>query len=362
MKRSFDYVLFLTTLLLVALGLVMIFSASGVLAKEKFGDTTYFLKKELFAAVIGIAGLLMARLLPVRFFPKLVFPLLLAALLLLLLVFAPAIGVKVGGASRWIRLGPFSLQPSEVAKVALVFFMAWVMARRQDKIGFLSHFVSPLVISGLLIGLVLLGKDLGGGAVMGATLFCLMYIGGVRPVYLASELLLALPALYFLIAQVPYRRRRILAFLNPWEHQQGAGFQIIQSYVAFHVGSFFGQGLGEGKQKLFYLPEAHTDFIFSVLGEELGLLGTLGVLVLFGIWLFRAFRISWKAPDLFSSYLAMGITLLIGFQVIFNVAVVMGLLPTKGLPLPFVSYGGSSLVLSLFCVGILLNISSRTEG
>lgn len=360
MQKSLDYPLFLTTLLLVAIGLIMVFSASGILAQEKYGDSAHFLRREAVAVFLGLAAMLAARIIPLPLLSRLAFPILLVSLVLMGLVFIPTVGFKAGVAVRWIRLGPFSLQPSEFAKIAMVLFMARVLAKKRDKMTSLLHFASPMAIAGLLIGLTLLGKDLGGGAVMGATLFFLMFIGGARPSYLLSELLLALPALYLLIASVPYRRRRILAFLNPWDHEKGAGFQIIQSYVAFHVGSLFGQGLGEGKQKLFYLPEAHTDFIFSVLGEELGLLGTLAVLALFVIWLYRAFRIAWRAPDLFSSYLALGIAFLIGFQVLFNVAVVTGLLPTKGLPLPFVSYGGSSLVVSLIGVGLLMNVSSRS--
>lgn len=361
MRKNFDYTLFLTTLLLVTIGLTMVFSASGVLAKERFGDSTFFLKKELVAAAIGFVALLVGRAVPFHWYSKAVYPLMILSLLLMALVFVPSIGVKVGGASRWLRLGPLTFQPSELAKISLVFFMAHVLAKKREKIGLIFHSLPPTVIAGLLIGLVLMGKDLGGATVMGLTLFVMMFIGGVRPALLFSEMLLALPALYYLVAAVPYRRMRILAFLNPWEHERGAGFQIIQSYVAFHTGGFFGQGLGEGKQKLFYLPEAHTDFIFSVIGEELGLFGTLSVLSLFLIWLYRVFRISWKQSDLFASYLSLGIGLMIGFQALFNMAVVMGLVPTKGLPLPFVSYGGSSLVISLFCVGVLLNISSRSE-
>ncbi|MBI2083635.1 MAG: putative lipid II flippase FtsW [Deltaproteobacteria bacterium] len=361
MRKPFDYTLLLTTLLLVVVGLTMVFSASGVLAKERFQDSTLFLKKELVAAIIGFGALFLIRLVPVRFFSKAVYPLFLISLILLVLVLIPSVGTKVGGASRWFRLGPFSFQPSEIAKLALIFFMAHILTKKREKVNLFIGFASPMVFSGLLIGLVLMGKDLGGATVMGASVFFMMFIGGVRPSYLLSEILLALPAFYYLVFSVPYRRARVLAFLNPWDYPRGAGFQIIQSYVAFHAGRFFGQGLGEGKQKLFYLPEAHTDFIFSVIGEELGLFGTMTVLGLFVVWLYRAFRIAWNAPDLFTSYLALGISLMVGLQVLLNVAVVTGLLPTKGLPLPFISYGGSSLILSLIAVGILLNISSRGE-
>jgi len=361
-KKHFDYTLFLTTILLVALGLTMIYSASGVLARERFQDSTYFLKKELIAVVIGVVGLVVAKTLPLEHYRKLAYPIFGLAVALLIIVLIPGIGTKAGGAQRWLKLGPFSFQPSEFAKMALILFMAYVLTKKQEKIQiFLVGFVPPMILSGLLVVLVLAGDDLGNAVVMASTVLILMFIGGARISYLVSEVLLALPAFYYLIFGVEYRKQRIMAFLNPWEHKQGAGFQIIQSYLAFHSGSLFGQGLGEGKQKLFYLPEAHTDFILSVVGEELGLLGTLTVIALFVIWLFRAYVIAWKAPDAFSSFLATGIAVLFSFQAAFNIAVVMGLLPTKGLALPFLSYGGTAMIISLTCVGVLLNVSSRIE-
>jgi cell division protein FtsW len=340
----------------------MVYSATGILGREKFHDSTHFLKREVLAAVIGFIGLMAAKTIPLEFYRKLVYPLFGLSLILLVLVLVPGIGTKVAGAQRWIRLGGFSFQPSEFAKLALILFLAYVLSKKQEKIQvFLIGFVPPMVLSGMVIALILAGDDLGNAVVLAATVFFLMFIGGARLSYLLSEILLALPAFYFLIAGVEYRKQRIMAFLNPWDYSKGAGFQIIQSYVAFHTGSLFGQGLGEGKQKLFYLPEAHTDFIFSVIGEELGLLGTLTVITLFAIWLFRVFAIAWKSTDLFSSYLALGIGILFGLQVVFNIGVVMGLLPTKGLALPFLSYGGTALIVSLTCVGVLLNVSSRIE-
>ncbi|HEX5037225.1 MAG TPA: putative lipid II flippase FtsW [bacterium] len=362
MKRPFDYALFLTTILLVALGLTMVYSASGVLARERFHDSTYFLKKELIAVVVGFIGLVVAKTIPLEYYRKISYPLFGAALILLVTVLIPGIGTKAGGAQRWLKLGPFSFQPSEFAKLSMVVFLAYVLSKKQEKIQiFLVGFVPPMILSGMLVVLVLAGDDLGNAVVMASTVLVLMFIGGARLSYLLSEVLLALPAAYYLIFGVAYRKQRIMAFLDPWEHKQGAGFQIIQSYLAFHAGSLFGQGLGEGKQKLFYLPEAHTDFIFSVVGEELGLLGSLTVIALFAVWIFRAYAIAWKAPDQFSSFLALGIAVLFSFQVVFNIAVVMGLLPTKGLALPFLSYGGTAMIVGLTCVGILLNVSSRIE-
>lgn len=362
LKKHFDYALLLATILLVALGLTMIYSASGVLAREKFHDSTYFLKRELIAVGIGFVGLAIAKTVPLEYLRKAVYPIFAVTLILLVAVLIPGVGSKVSGAQRWIRFGGFSFQPSELGKLAIVLFMAYVLSKKKEKIEvFLVGFVPPMLISGLAILLVLAGHDLGNAVVLAGTVFLLMFVGGARPSYLLSEVLLAFPAFYYLVAGVGYRRQRIMAFLNPWEHKQGAAFQIIQSYLAFHSGSLFGQGLGEGKQKLFYLPEAHTDFIFSVVAEELGLLGTLTIIGLFAVWLWRAYAISWKAKDLFAAYLALGVAVLFSFQVVFNIAVVMGLLPTKGLALPFLSYGGTAMIVSLTCVGLLLNVSSRVE-
>ncbi len=361
-RTNFDYTLLLATILLVALGLTIVYSATGIMGRERFNDGFLFLKKEMIALVIGIITLLIAKNVPIEWIKKSVYPIFGISLILLVLVMIPGVGVRIAGAQRWLRFGPISIQPSEIAKLALLLFVAYSLSKKQEKIHvFLVGFMPPMMISGLLLVLVLAGKDLGNAVVMGLTLFMMMYVGGTKKSYLAWEALLALPAFYYLVAGEAYRRQRILAFLNPWDYEKGAGFQIIQSYLAFYSGGLFGQGLGEGKQKLFYLPEAHTDFIFSVIGEELGLAGTFVIVVLFGVWIYRAFHIAWNAKDIFSSYLALGIATLFGFQVVFNIAVVMGLLPTKGLALPFLSYGGTALITSLTCVGLLLNISTRQE-
>ncbi len=245
MKRHFDYTLFLATLLLVALGLTMVYSATGILAKEKFHDSSLFLKKEILAALIGFSALFAAKIIPLEMVRKWVYPIFGISLLLLVLVLIPGIGVKVAGAQRWFRFGSFSFQPSEFAKFALILFLAYVLAKKQEKIQvFLVGFVPPMVLSGMVIALILAGDDLGNAVLLAATVFALMFVGGARLSYLASELLLALPAFYFLIAGVAYRKQRILAFLNPWDYERGAGFQIIQSYLAFHSGQLFGQGLG----------------------------------------------------------------------------------------------------------------------
>ncbi len=361
-KKHFDYTLLLTTVLLVGLGLTMVYSATAILARERYHDSLFFLKKEFIALILGCGALFVGWKLPLERWRQLVYPVFAVSLLLLVLVLVPGLGVKALGAQRWLKLGPLTFQPTELGKFAVVLFLAHVLSKKQEKIKiFLVGFAPPMVISGLMILLILAGKDLGNAVVLGATVFMLMFVGGAKPSYLISEILLAMPAFYYLVAGVAYRRQRIMAFLDPWRYEKGAGFQIIQSFLAFHSGGLFGQGLGEGKQKLFYLPEAHTDFIFSVVGEELGLFGTMIVIVLFAVWVFRAFAIAWKAPDAFSQYLAIGIGFMFGLQAVFNISVVMGLLPTKGLALPFLSYGGTSLIIALLGVGLLLNVSSRTE-
>lgn len=359
--RPFDVYLLFATLLLVFMGLVMVYSSSAVFAKENFDDSYFFLKKEVIFVTAGLVMMFVARGIPYRFYWKCVYP-------LLLIVFILLVGVLVaghwGGASvrRWFRVGIFSFQPSELAKLAVVIFTAYALAKKGEKIrNFKKGFLPVLGIGGVYIVLILAQKDLGGAFTVGVIVFLMLFISGTRMAYLVGALLASLPALYYLVFSVAFRRRRILAFLDPWRYQLDSGFQIIQSFVAFQSGGLTGQGLGEGKQKLFYLPEAHTDFIFSVLGEELGLVGVLAVLALFTLFIFRGLLISLRTRDLFGLYLAFGITCLIGAEAFINIGVVMGLLPTKGLALPFISYGGSSLLTSLLGVGILLNISSTTE-
>ncbi len=360
-RRHIDYTLLLTTLLLVAIGITMVYSSSAILARERYDDTYYFLKRQLFSLSIGFGALFAGRSIPLTFYRRFAYPILISAVIFLALVQIPGLGVTAGGATRWISIGSFSFQPSEYAKIALVIFMAYMLDKKENRLKHFGFgFLPPMLISLVLIFLVLLGKDLGNAVLMASSVIAMMFVAGARFSYLVALLLLALPAFYKLIASVSYRRQRILAFLDPWQHRTEAGFQIIQSYLAFQAGGILGAGLGQGRQKLFYLPEAHTDFIFSVLGEELGLWGVLLVLLLFGFWISRALMISWRAQDNFSRYLALGIGLIIGFLAVLNMAVVMGLLPTKGIPLPFISYGGTSLIINLFAVGILLNISRRS--
>lgn len=361
-RRHIDYTLLLTTLLLVAIGVTMVYSSSAIFARELYNDNYFFLKRQLISLAIGFGALFAGRSIPLTFYRRAAYPIFIVATLLLVLVHIPGIGISHKGAARWIGFAGFSFQPSEFAKIALVIFIAYILDKKQDTLKqFGFGFLPPMLFSLLLIFLVLLGKDLGNAVLMAITIVAMMFVAGARLSHLLALLIIALPAFYKLIASVSYRRQRMLAFLDPWEYSRDAGFQIIQSYLAFQVGGILGVGLGQGRQKLFYLPEAHTDFIFSVLGEELGLWGVLVVLVLFATWVTRALIISWKASNNYYRYLGLGLTLLIGCLAVLNMGVVMGLLPTKGIPLPFISYGGTSLVMNLFAVGILLNISARNS-
>jgi len=361
-NRHLDYSLLIVTICLVALGLTMVYSSSAILAKDKFGSANHYLMREIIYAVMGAGALILGRKIPIEFYNRAIYFIFFGTIFILLVTLVSGLGISAGGATRWLNLGILSFQPSEMAKLALVMFIAYALAKKKEKVRqFMMGFLPVMMMSGVLIAFVLAGRDLGNATVMSAVVFAMLFIAGTRLTYLVSAILLSFPLLYMLIISVDYRRRRILSFLNPWDYQTEAGFQIIQSYVAFHAGGLFGQGLGEGKQKLFYLPAAHTDFIFSVIGEELGLIGVFVVFGLFMFLVYRALTIAWRASDNFSYYLALGIGLIFGIQVIINTGVVMGLLPTKGLTLPFISYGGSSLIMSLFSVGILLNISSRMK-
>jgi len=278
--------------------------------------------------------------------------------LMVLVFFLPS----AANTHRWIQLAGFSMQPSELAKLALIFFLAAFLEKRKGKVNDLRFTLIPIaVVVAMLAGLIELQKDLGTAVSLLVISGVLLFVAGLDPRWIAISIIFAAPTVYLLVSRVGYRRDRILAFLNPWDDPLGRGFQIIQSLLAVASGGVIGLGFMEGKQKLFYLPEAHTDFIFAVVGEELGLIGTIAVLVLFAVFLWRGLRTSMRAPDLFGFYLAMGITMMVCVQAFINMSVVLGLLPTKGIPLPFLSYGGSSFVVMLASVGILLNVSQQSS-
>ena len=362
-RTHVDYPLLICTILLVGIGLTMVYSASAVLATEKFGEGYFYIKRMLCYAVVGFGLLAFALHFSYERWKQFALPILFFSVLLMFCVLMTGLGVSVSGARRWLALGPFRFQPSELAKFAMVLFVAFSLSKKSfSQIQKFSTGVLPyLIVGGVVILLVFAEKDLGAAMVIALLMGLLIFLSGTRIFYLVCLGVSMVPLLYWVVVQESYRLRRILSFLNPWEDRFGSGFQIIQSYLAFSEGGLFGKGLGAGQQKLFYLPEAHTDFIFSVLGEELGLLGVLITLSLFAFFILRGFQIAAKAPDFFGKYLAMGLTLLIGVQAVLNIGVVMGLLPTKGLVLPFISYGGSSLLMSLLAVGVLLNISTYQQ-
>ncbi|RKG53220.1 putative lipid II flippase FtsW [Corallococcus sp. AB011P] len=359
----FDPILLCAVLALVSLGLVMTYSASAVLAQDKLGDSLYFLKRQLSAAGLGLVGMAVAMKLGWRKLARLAYPLLLVAIVLLIAVAIPGIGTTAGGARRWIRLPGFSLQPAEIAKFAWLVYLSYSLAKKREKvatfsIGFLPH----LALCGILVFLCMLQPDFGSSVLLVFMLFVLLFAAGTKLSYLVGSILLALPLAFVAIATSPYRMKRILAFLDPWAHRHDVGYQVAESLMSIGSGGITGLGLGDGRQKLFFLPEAHTDFIFSILGEELGLIGVGLLVVLYAIVLWRGIRAALAAGETFGTYLGLGISSIIAFQATVNMCVAMGLLPTKGLTLPFVSYGGTSLVVLMGSAGVLLSLSANTQG
>jgi cell division protein FtsW len=341
----------------------MVYSSSSIMAEKRYADGFFFLKRQGIYAVAGFLIMAAAMCFDYHHLRKLAVPFLLFCVVLLAMVLIPGIGSHVGGAARWIRLGPVSVQPAEVAKLGLVIYMAHSLAKKKEKVKSLANgFIPYMIVLALLLALLLLQPDLGSALAMGAVAMVMLLVAGTRLTYLVSIAIIAAPFLYYAVMNVDYRRRRILAFLNPWEDPTNTGFQIIQSWIAFGTGGLGGNGLGQGKQKLFFLPEAHTDFIFAVVGEELGYAGVFVVTAMFLVLILRGIRTSLAAPDDFGRFLAFGLTLLLGLEAFVNIAVVMGMVPTKGLALPFLSYGGTSLLMTLLATGMLLNISSHAPG
>jgi cell division protein FtsW len=360
-KLKPDRFLFLVTVALIGFGVAMVFSSSAIVAKEKFGDPNYFAFKQLISAALGLAVMFVIMKVDYHVYrrPVIVFSMLAVVVALLVLVFFLAASANT---HRWIALPGFSIQPSELAKLALIFFLAHFLERRKGRVNDAAFTLIPvIVVIVLLAGLIVLQPDLGTAVALLVISATLLFVAGLDLRWIALSIIFAAPAFYLLIFRVRYRRERILAFMNPWEEPLGRGFQIIQSLISVASGGIAGLGFMEGKQKLFYLPEAHTDFIFAVVGEELGFIGTGAVLLLFTLFLWRGLRASMRAPDLYGLYLGLGITMMICVQAFINMSVVLGLLPTKGIPLPFLSYGGSSFLVMLAAVGILLNVSQQSS-
>jgi cell division protein FtsW len=357
-QTGIDRVLCGTVLVLAAFGSVMVFSSGAVFAAKKYGDAFYFLKRELVYALVGLVAFLVALRIDYRFYRRVAYPLLFASVAMLVAVLK--VGSRAGGAIRWFRVGPLSFQPGELAKFALCVYLATLLARKAEKIrDFSVGFLPPLVVTAVLMGLLLKQPDLGTAVIFGCVALGLLFVAGTRANYLVLALLVAAPAGWSFIVSTPFRMRRMLAFLDPWAFRRNVGYQITESLISVGSGGVSGLGLGDGRQKLFFLPEAHTDFILSIVGEELGLVGIAFVIAAFCVLVWRGLRAAWRARDPFGSYLAFGITTMFGLQALVNIGVVLGSLPTKGLPLPFISYGGTSLVVSLFMAGVLGNVSGR---
>nr|WP_249316690.1 stage V sporulation protein E [Bacillus sp. FJAT-50079] len=354
--------LIIATILLLTIGLIMVYSASSIWANYKFADSFFFAKRQLLFAGIGIVAMLFIMNIDYWLWKKWAKPLLLICFVLLIVVLVPGIGMERNGSRSWIGVGAFSIQPSEFMKLAMIAFLAKFLSEHQKFITTVKKGIVPsLSIVFLAFGFIMLQPDLGTGTVMVGTCVVMIFAAGARLAHFAFLGLLGLGGFVGLVLSAPYRIARITSFLDPWQDPLNSGFQIIQSLYAIGPGGLLGLGLGESKQKYFYLPEPQTDFIFAILAEELGFIGGCFILLLFSFLLWRGIKIALTAPDLFGSFLAVGIISMIAIQVMINIGVVIGLMPVTGITLPLLSYGGSSLTLMLMAIGVLLNISRHAR-
>ncbi|WP_042224099.1 stage V sporulation protein E [Oceanobacillus manasiensis] len=361
-SNSPDYILIAVIIGLLTAGIVMVYSSSYVWADYKFDDSMYYLKRQLLFAVAGIIAMIATMLVPYGTWKKYANILLIICFVLLFLVLIPGVGMVRGGAQSWIGVGAFSIQPSEFMKLGLIIFLAAYLASNQKYItSFKKGFFPSIMLIFTAFGLIMLQPDLGTGMVLVLTCMVMVFVAGARYSHFFGLAALGVVGFVVLIASAPYRISRITAFLNPWEDPLGDGFQIIQSLYAIGPGGLMGLGLGESLQKYFYLPEPQTDFIFAILGEELGFIGGSTVIALFLLLFWRGIKIALEAPDGFARFLALGIISMLAIQAMINISVVIGLIPVTGITLPFLSYGGSSLTLTLCSVGILLNISRYSK-
>jgi cell division protein FtsW len=358
-KLQSDKWLFLATLALVCVSVVMVYSASALVALERYQQPYLFVTKQVMWAMLGLAVLSIVMRIDYRTYRNetLIWTLVggVGVLLVAVLFSAP-----INGSRRWFSIGPLGIQPSELAKVVAIVFTAAALERRMHRVNELKYSLLPIaIVVGGLVGLILIEPDLGTAILLLAVIGVMVFVAGISYRYIVGSALLALPAMYVLVWSAEYRRRRLFAFLDPWADPLGDGFQVIQSMIAIGTGGVTGKGLMGGVQKLFYLPEPHTDFIFAVLSEELGLLGATVIVACFCVIAWRGLRAATCAPDPFGAFLALGLTMMIVLQAFVNISVVMGLLPTKGITLPLVSNGGSSLLVNLLAIGVLLNVSQH---
>lgn len=356
--------LFIAVYILVGLGLVMTYSSSAIYAGHVYKNSYHFLIRQFLYAILGTFFLFLTASVPMSFWQKNSRVMVFLTILFLMIVFIPVIGKQAGGAQRWIRLGPINFQPAEFAKIAVAIYMADYLARKKrntGKGGLLIYF-PPLILVGLVCGLTLLQPDLGSCVFILLITTTLIFLAGIQLRYALGAFIFIIPVFYFLVLSVPYRASRVTAYLNPWNDPEGSGFQIIQSLLAFGIGGIKGTGLGQGIQKLFYLPSSYNDFIFSIIGEELGLLGMTSVMALYGVIFYCGLKIAKAAKHDFEKYLAYALTVAIVLQALINMMVTTGLIPTKGLPLPFVSFGGTALMFNLMGVGLLMAIDRSVKG
>ena len=344
---------------MMALGLLMVMSSSAIMAERAYGDHYYFFKKQGIYTILGLVVMYITYKMPVKFFYKTVYLWLLVALILLLLTFTP-LGIAAGGASRWLYFGLATFQPLEFAKVALVLYLAYFFSHKQDKVKTFSvGFLPPVLVTGTIALILILQPDFGGAVFLTAMLFFMSMVGGTRLVYLLSSALLCTGVGALMIRESPYRLQRWMAFLEPFEHAKDVGYQVVQSFYGLGAGGVFGKGLGAGKQKLFYLPEAHTDFILAVLGEEMGFVGVSLVLLCMAVIVFRSFKNAFERYELQDRFTILGLALIVILGGLLNIAVALGAVPPKGQPMPFISYGGSNMIMMAFSVGLILNIAGR---
>ncbi len=359
-QRRPDPWLWLPAMALLMLGCLMVLNTTYFMSQEKTGDAFHFFKLHLLHLAFGLAMLIALSQFSLRGLRRLVFPLLVTSIAMLIMLYIPGLGMVRGGARRWLRLGPYVCEPVEFVKLAVVFFLAEFLSRRQERMRLFAEGPLPAFLLIAPISLMILKQpDLGNTVMLALVLFAMLYAAGAKMKHLGIAGGAALCILVLQTMAKTYRMRRVTAFLHPWETAQGAGFQLIQSFIALGAGGGWGVGLGEGRQKMYYLPQAHTDFIFAVVGEEFGILGGVIVVVLFCMILFRGMKIAHDEPDGFASLLAVGLTASLSFQALINMAVVIGLIPTKGLPLPFLSYGGTAIMMSMAAMGALLALGRR---
>jgi cell division protein FtsW len=358
-KLKSDKVLFVATLLLVCASVVMVYSASAVLATERFNQPYLFLIKQFMWAALGVSAMTLAMRFDYRNYREPSFIWMSLGTVTLALV-AVLFSAPINGSSRWFGVGGIGVQPSELAKLSAIFFMAALLERRMDRIDEVGYALVPIgLVVTMLVGLILAEPDMGTAMTLLIIAAAMVFAAGLNYRYVAGAILGGVPVVYLVLMSASYRRRRLMAFWNPWSDPLGDGFQIIQSLIAVGAGGMFGRGFMAGVQKLFYLPEPHTDFIYAVIAEEFGLVGTTIVLLCFVVIAWRGLRVAMHAPDPFGAFLAIGLTTMMAVQAFVNISVVLGMMPTKGIPLPLVSFGGSSLVISLLGMGILLNVSQH---